>query len=377
MSSKRPAESDIESQKRLRPRTAYSPLEELAITARGLADVGKGLLAADESTGTIKKRFDAIHLENTEENRRAYRELLFGTEHLGKYISGCILYEETLYQKTKDGKPFTQLLVEQGVIPGIKVDMGLKPLPGTSGEVACQGLTDLDVRFKQYYDAGARFAKWRAAFTIDIKMGKPSLLVVETQARDLARYAGICQTNGLVPIVEPEVLMDGEHDISTCARVSEQVLSMVIFWLHEYNIFLEGCLLKPNMVTSGQDVKDKAMPLEIAEWTLRTLKRTIPPAIPGIMFLSGGQTEEEATLNLDAINKLGKEMPWRLSFSYGRALQASTLEAWRGNPENVEKARAVLLERCKANSAAQMGSYAGGMVNSGATKSLYERGYIY
>jgi len=298
-------------------------------------------------------------LENTEENRRAYRELLFTTKGIGKYISGCILQEETLYQKTKDGKLFPQLLLDQGVIPGINVDKGLKPLPGTDGEVVCQGLTDLDVRCKKYFEAGARFAKWRAPYQIDLKQGKPSQILVEAQARDLARYAGICQANGLVPVVEPEILMAGDHDIETCARVSEHVWATVVQHLHENNIFLEGCLLKPNMVIAGQGHPKKATPQQVAIYTVRTLKRVIPPAMAGVLFLSGGQTEQEATLNLDAINKFVEEhgAPWKLSFSYGRALQASTIMAWGGKPENVEKARAVFYHRCSANSDAQRGKY--------------------
>jgi len=347
---------------------------ELVVNARKIASPGRGILAADESTGTIQKRFEAIKLENTEENRRAYRELLFSTPHLGNYISGAILYEETLYQKTKDGKPFTQLLQEQGVIIGIKVDKGLKTVPGTDGEMAVQGLTDLDVRTKKYYEAGARFAKWRAAYTIG--PNKPSELLVLEQAWGLARYAAICQANGLVPIVEPEVLMDGPHDIEYCARVTEHILATVVKALHDNGVFLEGALIKPNMILQGSEYEKKATPHEIASYTVRTLKRTIPSAIPGIMFLSGGQTEEEATINLDAINKIeGK--PWQLSFSYGRALQNSCIKTWSGKEENVQKAQEVLINRAKANSEAQLGKYAGGAGGGAASQSLFEKNYVY
>jgi len=347
---------------------------ELVVNARKISAPGKGILAADESTGTIQKRFEAIKLDNTEENRRAYRELLFATPHLGNFISGAILYEETLFQKTKDGKPFTQLLHEQGIIIGIKVDKGLKTIPGTDGEMAVQGLTDLDVRVKKYYEAGARFAKWRAAYTIG--PNKPSELLIQEQAWGLARYAAICQANGLVPVVEPEVLMDGSHDIELCARVTEHILATVIKALHDNGVFLEGALIKPNMILHGSESNKKATPHEIASYTVRTLKRTIPSSIPGIMFLSGGQTEEEATINLDAINKIeGK--PWQLSFSYGRALQASCIKSWSGKEENVKKAQDVLIERAKANSEAQHGKYAGGAGGASASVSLFEKNYVY
>jgi len=348
--------------------------DELVVNARKIASRGKGILAADESTGTIQKRFDAIHLVNTEEHRRAYRELLFSAPGLGNYISGAILYEETLYQKTKEGKTFVQLLGEQGVLVGIKVDQGLKPVPGTDGELAVQGLTDLDSRCKKYYEAGARFAKWRAAYSISST--KPSELIVKEQAWGLARYAAICQANGLVPIVEPEVLMDGPHDIEYCARVSEHVFAAVVKALHENGVYLEGSLLKPNMILPGTDSKQKVTAHEIASYTVRTLKRTIPSSIPGIMFLSGGQTEEEATVNLDAINRL-EGNPWVLSFSYGRALQASTIKVWGGKEENTKKAHETLLERAKANSDAQHGKYAGGAGGEAAKQSLFEPKYIY
>jgi len=346
--------------------------DELISNAKKIATRGKGILAADESTGTIQKRFDSIQVENTEENRRSYRELLFSSPDIGKHISGVILYEETLGQKAHNGKPFPQLLNEHGILVGIKVDKGLKALPGTNGEVACQGLTDLDERCKKYYAAGARFAKWRAAYTIGA--GKPSELVVREQAWGLARYAATCQANGLVPIVEPEVLMDGPHDIETCARISEHVFSSVVKALHDNGVLLEGSLLKPNMILPGSESKKPATAHEIASYTVRTLKRTIPAAIPGIMFLSGGLNEEEATINLDAINRLAGN-PWVLSFSYGRALQASCLNAWKGKAENFANAQKVFSKRAQANSEAQLGKYEGGA--GGSTVSLFEKNYVY
>eukprot|EP01123_Difflugia_compressa_P010185 TRINITY_DN3675_c0_g1_i1.p1 TRINITY_DN3675_c0_g1~~TRINITY_DN3675_c0_g1_i1.p1 ORF type:complete len:380 (+),score=84.57 TRINITY_DN3675_c0_g1_i1:54-1142(+) len=349
--------------------------EELIKNARLIASRGKGILAADESTGTIQKRFDAIKLENTEENRRTYRELLFTTPNLGSAISGAILFEETLFQSTHNGTPFPKVLQENGILVGIKVDKGLKPLPGTDGETACQGLTDLDVRCKKYYEAGARFAKWRAAYTIAPPY-KPSELLVKEQAWGLARYAAICQANGLVPIVEPEILMDGTHDIEHCAKVSEHIFATVVKALHDNGVLLEGSLLKPNMILHGSESGKKASAHEVASYTVRTLKRTIPSAIPGIMFLSGGQTEEEATVNLDAMNKF-TDNPWVLSFSYGRALQASCLKAWQGKPENFKSAQEALYQRAKANSDAQLGKYAGGVGGSDANQSLFVKGYVY
>jgi len=351
--------------------------EELRKNARAIAAPGKGILAADESTGTIQKRFDSIKLENTEENRRAYRELLFTTPGLGTHISGAILFDETLNQKTKDGKLFPQVLTELGVLPGIKVDVGLKDLPGTN-EQFCTGLDGLFEKAKKYYSLGCRFAKWRAAYQIDVKAGKPSRIIIETQARDLARYAKICQAARLVPIVEPEVMMDGEHTIEDCARISEEVWSAVVTALHEYKVFLEGSLLKPNMVTAGQSHPSYKTtdPHVVASYTIRALKRTIPAAIPGIMFLSGGQNEEEATLNLDAINKL-EGNPWRLSFSYGRALQSSTLKAWQGKSENLKAAQDAFSTRAKANGEAQLGQYKGGAGGEAAKVSLFEADYKY
>jgi len=352
--------------------------DELIATARAIAASGKGILAADESTGTIGNRFKPIGVENVEENRRRYRELLFTTDGLEQYISGVIMYEETLFQKTTDGTAFTDVLRKKGIVTGIKVDMGLKPLPGTDGETACTGLDGLAERCQKYYAAGARFAKWRAAYRIDPKSGKPSTLLIKEQAWGLARYAAICQSNGLVPIVEPEVMIDGDHDIETAARVSERVYSYVIRALHDNGVLLEGALLKPNMVTSGAESGKKDTPQDVAFYTIRTLRRTIPAAMPGIMFLSGGQSEEEASINLSAMNvddlPFPSPNPWRLSFSYGRALQASTLEAWKGKDENIKQAQDALIVRAKANSDAQLGKYSG---SGEAGKSLYQKNYTY
>ncbi|OEH77885.1 hypothetical protein cyc_05383 [Cyclospora cayetanensis] len=349
---------------------------ELAATAKAIAAPGKGILAADESTGTIQKRFDSIKLQNDEANRAAYRDLLFSTEGLGQFISGCILFEETLFQKNQDGVLMVDLLKKQGIIPGIKVDKGLETIPRTDDEKATMGLDGLAERCQKYYAAGARFAKWRAVLSIDPSQGKPSDRSIAEVAYGLARYAAICQQNRLVPIVEPEILTDGTHDIATCAQVTEKVLAAVFKQLSDQGVMLEGALLKPNMVTPGSECPTKAKPEEIAFYTIRSLARTVPPALPGITFLSGGQSEEEASANLNAMNKMGPH-PWALTFSYGRALQASTLQAWSGNAENKAKAQAALLKRAKANSEAQLGTYAGGAGGGGAAVSLFEKHYVY
>lgn len=307
--------------------------EELAATVTHISRPGFGILAADESTGTIGQRFAKISLENTEENRRNYRELLFRA-NLTEGVSGVILFEETLYQKAADGTSFVDLLKSQGVIPGIKVDKGLVVLPGTNDESATTGLDGLGDRCKKYYEAGARFAKWRAV--LKIGGGRPSQLSVIETAHTLARYAVICQENGLAPIVEPEILTDGNHTIEVSAQVTERVLAQVIKSLNEHNVFLEGCFLKPNMVTQGAECPTKPTSKEIAWYTVRTLSRTIPPALRAVTFLSGGQSEEDATLNLNEMNKITAiARPWALTFSYGRALQSSVLKAWSGKPENV------------------------------------------
>ncbi|THF97402.1 hypothetical protein TEA_007277 [Camellia sinensis var. sinensis] len=349
-------------------------IEELIENAKYIATPGKGILAADESTGTIGKRLSSISVENTEHNRQSLRELLFTAPNALPYLSGVILFEETLYQKTSDGKPFVELLKENNVIPGIKVDKGVVELAGTNGETTTQGFDSLGSRCQQYYKAGARFAKWRAV----LKIGptEPSELSIQQNAQGLARYARICQDWGLVPIVEPEILTDGNHDIKKCAAVTETVLAAVYKALNDHHVLLEGTLLKPNMVTPGSD-SPKVTPEVIAEHTVLALRRTVPPAVPGIVFLSGGQSEEEATLNLNAMNKLDLLKPWTLSFSFGRALQQSTLKTWGGKKENVGKAQETFLLRCKSNSEATLGKYGGGGGGGLASESLFVKGYKY
>lgn len=348
--------------------------DELMANAKAIARPGFGILAADESTGTIGKRFKGINVENTESNRRAYRELLFTSPDIEKYISGVIMYEETLDQATKDGKNFVALLQEKNIIPGIKVDAGVVIIGGTPDETATQGLDKLGDRCKAYYDKGCRFAKWRAVLKIDLDKGCPTECAISENAHGLARYASICQDNGLVPIVEPEVLCDGKHTIAECAEASEKVFAGVVKALHDQHVFLEGALLKPNMITPGMDAEEKATPGEIAFYTVRTLSRTIPAAMPGIHFLSGGQSEEEASQNLNAMANLeGVPKPWYLSFSYGRALQASCLKAWLGKEENVEAAQKAFIERARGNSEATLGKYEGG----GSSESLAVKNYVY
>lgn len=348
--------------------------EELVKTAQAIVAPGKGILAADESTGTIGKRLSSINVENTESNRRDLRELLFTAPGALEHISGVIMFEETLYQKSASGKPFVEILSEAGVIVGIKVDKGVVDIAGTDGETTTQGLDGLGARCAEYYKAGARFAKWRAVLKIGAH--EPSELSMQLNAQGLARYAIICQENGLVPIVEPEILTDGAHTVEKCAEVSERVMAACIKALNEQKVLLEGILLKPNMVTPGSE-GPKADNLTIARFTVRTLQRTVPPAIPGITFLSGGQSEEEATLNLNAINALDTKKPWALSFSFGRALQKSTIGAWAGKEENVKKAQEVFLGRAKANGEASLGKYAGGAGGGAASESLFVKGYAY
>jgi len=350
--------------------------DELVATANAIARRGHGILAADESTGTIGKRFEKIKLENNETNRRDYRELLFTAENWSQYCSGVILYEETLYQKAADGTPFVDILKKHGVIPGIKVDKGLVVISGTDGETAAIGLDGLGARCAEYYKAGARFAKWRAALKISPKTGCPSELAIAENAHGLARYASICQENGLVPIVEPEVLMDGDHSLSDCVAATERVLAVVVKYLHDHKVFLEGILLKPNMVTPGHESAEyKTTPPEvIAKATVTVLQRHLPPAVPGVMFLSGGQSEEEASRNLNAMNQLDTKIPWSLSFSYGRALQATAISTWAGKKENVKAAQDAFVHRAKANSEAQWGKYAG---STTGTQQLFQQGYTY
>lgn len=336
---------------------------ELAATARALFANHRGILAADESTGSITKRFNSIKLESTEENRRAYRELLFTTQDLGEFIGGVILYDETIRQKTKDGVPFPAYLSQHGMIPGIKVDTGAKPLAGHPGETITEGLDGLRERFAEYYKMGARFAKWRAV--IDIGAGIPTSYAISANADALARYAALSQEAGIAPIVEPEVLMDGDHTLERCEEVTNIVLQEVFASLYEAGIVLEGMVLKPNMVVAGKKCPQKVSPEQVAEATLRTLKRHVPPAIPGIAFLSGGQSETEATLHLNLMHASGP-LPWALSFSYGRALQDTALRTWSGNPAAFAKAQKALFTRAKLNGLAAAGAYKSSMESSAA-----------
>ena len=327
---------------------------ELNAIARGMVAKNRGLLAADESSSTIKKRFDTIKLESTEENRRAYREMLFTAPGAKDYISGVILYDETLRQSTKSGVPFPAYLAQQGMIPGIKVDLGAKPLTGFPGETMTEGLDGLRERFAEYHKLGARFAKWRAVINIDAVM--PSRYAVNANAEGLARYAALAQEAGIVPIVEPEVLMDGAHSLERCEEVTNYVLDSVFSHLFSARIVLEGMILKPNMVIPGKKCADQATPERIAEATVRTLKRQVPAAVPGIAFLSGGQSDEDATAHLDAINKTGP-LPWHVSFSYGRALQAAPQKTWSGKSENVAAAQRAFNHRAMMNSLAALGQW--------------------
>ncbi|KAI0989027.1 hypothetical protein GJ496_009082 [Pomphorhynchus laevis] len=350
--------------------------EELVKIAHAIVSKGKGILAADESTGSMAKRLGPIGLENTEENRRQYRQLLFtAPDDLAKYISGVIMFDETFYQKTDDGTPFVKVLQQKGIIPGIKVDTGLIPLAGTDGETTTQGLDELNKRCAEYKKNGAQFAKWRCA----LKIGKcmPSQLSIDENAHVLARYASICQQNGIVPIVEPEILPDGDHDLATSQWVTEKVLAATYKALSDHHIFLEGTLLKPNMCTPGQACPKKASSDEIGRATVTALRRTVPSAVPGICFLSGGQGEEESSINLDAINKQVMLKPWALTFSFGRALQASVLKAWQGKKENIPKAQNELLARAQANGMAAQGVYTGGVSGASAGQSLYVAGHSY
>jgi fructose-bisphosphate aldolase class I len=330
-------------------------MHELEQTARALVAEGKGILAADESTGTIKKRLDSIGVESTEDNRRAYRELLFTTEGAEDYISGVILYDETIRQSAADGTPFPKLLESKGVIPGIKVDQGAKPLALAEGETITEGLDGLRDRLAEYRELGARFAKWRATYSI--AADQPSEYCVWTNAHALARYAALCQEAGLVPIVEPEVLQDGTHTLEQSAKATGRVLQAVYTELHDQRVDFRGTLLKPNMVLSGYEASDRAGVDEVAEATLELFYKHVPAAVPGIVFLSGGQTDEDATAHLNAMNARGPH-PWQLSFSYGRALQAPALKAWEGKPENVEAAQRAYYHRAKMNGAARTGMYA-------------------
>ncbi|MBX3662988.1 MAG: fructose-bisphosphate aldolase class I [Burkholderiales bacterium] len=328
----------------------------LAAIAQAMVAPGKGILAADESTGTIGKRFDSISVENIEENRRAYRDMLFATRGLGDHISGVILYDETLRQKAADGRPFVEVLNKAGVLPGIKVDAGAKPLAFCPGETVTEGLDNLPKRCAEYVKLGAKFAKWRAV--IDIGRDIPTSTCIAANAHALARYAAICQEAGLVPIVEPEVLMDGDHTIDRCEEVTEWTLNAVYDALYLNRVVLEHSVLKPSMVISGKKCPKQAPVDEVAARTVRVLKRTVPAAVAGIAFLSGGQSDEVATAHLNSMNAQFKgQLPWPLSFSYGRALQQASLKAWRGQAANVPAAQAALAHRARMNGLAALGRY--------------------
>ena len=327
-------------------------LEEVAAA---MVAPGKGILAADESSGTIKKRFDGIETESTETSRRDYREMLFrSTEAMHDCISGVILYDETIRQKARDGTPLAQVIAATGALPGIKVDKGTKPLTFCPGETITEGLDGLAERIKEYVALGARFAKWRAVYDIGPKM--PSYAAIGSNAHALARYAALCVEGGLVPIVEPEVLMDGDHDIAACESVTEWVLKEVYQQLYYANVPLEKTILKPNMVIAGKKARTQAGRQEVAERTVKVLKRCVPVAVPGIAFLSGGQSDEDATAHLSFMNQLGP-LPWKLSFSYGRALQAAPLKAWAGRPENVAAGQRAFAHRARMNGAATLGKW--------------------
>lgn len=336
-------------------------IQELAKTVAELTAPGKGILAADESAGTIEKRLKAVNVASTEEARRDYRELLFSTPGLGGFISGVILFEETLKQKSAAGVPLPELLKAQGIVPGIKVDKGTVLLPNFPGETVTQGLDGLAQRLSEYKQLGARFAKWRAV--IAIGAGLPTPQAIAANAHVLARYAAICQEQGVVPIVEPEVLMEGDHTLATCARVTEEVLHAVFHALHQQRVALECMLLKPNMVLPGSACPEQVTPQQVAQATLTCLRRTVPAAMPGINFLSGGQSDAAATANLNAMNANAERQPWALSFSYGRALQAPVLKTWRGEAANKSIAQQALHQRARLNSAARFGKYTVAMEN--------------
>ena len=330
-------------------------IEQLAETAQAMVAPGKGIIAIDESNATIKKRFDGVGIPNTEENRRAYREMLLGTPKLGDYISGAILYDETIRQSTKDGVPFTRLMTDNGIIPGIKVDKGTQRLAGFPGEVVTEGLDGLRARLEEYYKLGARFAKWRAVINIGDDI--PSGTCIEANSHALARYAALCQEQGLVPMVEPEVIMDGSHDIETCYEVTEVTLRSLFGSLYEHSVMLEGTILKASMVLPGTTSGENATVEEVAAATLHVLKSAVPATLPGIVFLSGGQSDEDATAHLDAMNKMGPH-PWPLSFSYGRAMQSAALKLWSQDiARNIAQAQETVYARARDNGLAALGQW--------------------
>lgn len=330
----------------------------LQATVESLVQKGKGILAADESSPTIARRFETINVESTEEHRRAYRTLILTPPGLSEFVSGIILFEETLGQCADDGTPFPELAIRQEIVPGIKVDKGKLPLANAPGDEITQGLDGLGERLQGYKKQGARFAKWRDVYLVSTST--PSRLGIDTNAEVLARYAAICQGQGIVPIVEPEVLLDGDHTMARCAEVTEWVLHEVFHALHRHGVILELLLLKPSMVLAGKQHPQQAKPEEVAEQTIKILRRTVPAAVPSINFLSGGQTPEEATANLNAINQMSLQ-PWELSFSYGRALQEPALHAWKGDADNTQAAQAALYKRAKLNGAARYGEYTAAM----------------
>ncbi len=333
-------------------------LAALNVIAEKMVAPGRGILAADESTGTIKKRFDAIGVENNEDNRRDYREMMFRAADAMRHVSGVILYDETIWQNAADGTPLVDLITASGSIPGIKVDEGVQPLPGFPDETVTVGLDRLGERLARYYERGARFAKWRAV--IDIADGIPTAGAIKANAHALARYAGLCQAHQIVPIVEPEVLMDGAHDIARCEDVTRFVLQTVFEELFAQRVPLEGIVLKPNMIVSGKKCATQASVQQVAERTIAVLKATVPSAVPGIAYLSGGQSDEQATAHLDAMNKLGG-FPWKMTFSYGRALQAAPQKAWSGKVENVGAAQKAFAHRAQMNGLASLGQWSGAL----------------
>ncbi|XP_063814522.1 fructose-bisphosphate aldolase B-like [Pseudophryne corroboree] len=351
--------------------------KELSENAQRIVKDGRGILAADESVGTMGSRLKRINVDNTEENRRLFRNLLFTADKkLNDSIGGVILFHETLYQKSNSGVPFSKLLKDQGIVVGIKVDKGTAPLAGTDEETTTQGLDGLGERCAQYKKDGVDFAKWRCV--LKISDHAPSSLAIYENANVLARYASICQQNGLVPIVEPEILSDGSHDLQRCQYETEKVLSAVYAALIQHHVYLEGTLLKPNMVTGGQSCPQKFTPEQVGMATVTALRRTVPAAVPGICFLSGGQSEEEASLNLNAMNRCSLLRPWRVSFSYGRALQASALSAWLGKVENEKAAQVAFLKRAKINGLASLGQYVpSGASDSASSQSLFQPSYTY
>jgi fructose-bisphosphate aldolase class I len=339
-------------------------VEQLENTALELVAPGKGILAADESFGTIEKRFDAVGIESTEESRRNYREMLFTTPDVGEFLSGVILFDETIRQESSEGTPLPETLNSQGIIPGIKVDRGAKDMALFPGEKVTEGLDGLRERLEEYRGLGARFAKWRAVITID--EGIPTKMCIDANAHALARYAALCQEQGLVPIVEPEVLIDGDHSIERCYEVTQQTLHSTFDELHEHRVEFSGMLLKPNMVISGKEAPQQAGVEEVARATVECLLRTVPAAVPGIVFLSGGQSDRQATAHLNAMNALYENLPWELSFSYARALQDLPMKTWKGDPSNVEEAQRAFYHRAKMNSAARSGSYSEEMEDQAA-----------